>query len=106
MKKVLLGLAALLVSANLFAGEFVIKGGLDLNQDTKVKSDDSSDSASSESTFTLQGEYYGQINKNIFIDSSSQNNLLRVWIICISGQILHSTAEVYILFSREVYKLQ
>lgn len=67
MKKVLLGLAALLVSANLFAGEFVIKGGLDLNQDTSVKFDGFSDSADSNSTFTLQGEYYGQINKNIFI---------------------------------------
>lgn len=67
MKKVLLGLAALLVSANLFAGEFVIKGGLDLNQDTHVELLGGSGDVDSSSSVTLQAEYFTPVTDSVFI---------------------------------------
>ncbi len=79
MKKVLLGLAALLVSANLFAGEFVIKGGLDLNQDTTVTPGEFSVDVDSSNSFTLQAEYFTPVTDSVFIGAGiNASSMLKV----------------------------
>lgn len=79
MKKVLLGLVALLVSTNLMAGEFVVKGGLDLNQDTKLTVLDGSDIGDSSDSFTLQAEYFIPVNNSFYLGSGvNASSMLKV----------------------------
>ena len=79
MKKVLLVLAALLLSANLFAGEFVVKGGLDLNQDTTVTLGEFSVNGNSSNSFTLQAEYFTPVNDSLYLGAGiNASSMLKV----------------------------